>query len=469
MNKKVSAFAEDALGRMDAVAIVAAIKEKKVSAAEITIAAIKRAEKVNPELNAISLPYFDDAKKNIENLPQGDLYGVPTFIKDNENVKGYPTQFGTKAFTAINAKKNSSFVDQFLSTGLNSLGKSTLPEFGLICSTENPKWGITRNPWNTDFTTGGSSSGSAALVASGVVPIALANDGAGSTRIPASCCGLIGLKPSRNRLINFDGSNLLPVNIGYEGVLTRSVRDTALFYAAAEKYYKNKELPEMGYIQEPIKKRLKIAAFENPTAGKMGHLDSDTQAAVATAIQKLTYLGHTVEVLPFPLDIDFLYGHFLNYYGFLAFVQKNLGRFLLKTKVDHSQLENFTNGISKQFSQNVFTLNKSLKILKEQGMNVEKSFDNFDILITPVLSHNTPLIGHFDPSLPYEEIAKRAVGFASYTGLQNITGAPAISLPVASSGNGMPIGIQFIAPLGKDALLLELAYEIEQAFPWESL
>ena len=229
MNKKINAFANDALGTLDAVGVAEAIAAKKISVAEATEAAISRAEAVNGDLNAIVLKTYDDAR-NVAGLNEkGLLYGVPSFIKDNENIKGYPTQKGTGAFKAKPAKSNSKYVKQFLSTGVNCIGKSTLPEFGFICSTENERWGITRNPWDTDYTTGGSSSGSAALVASGVVPIAIANDGAGSTRLPASCCGLVGLKPTRDRLMPMFGTETLPVNIVYSGVLTRTVRDTAAF------------------------------------------------------------------------------------------------------------------------------------------------------------------------------------------------------------------------------------------------
>ena len=216
MGKKISAFTNDALGNLDAVGVAEAIAKKQVTVQEVTEAAIARAETANIDLNAIVIKTYDDARNYNALKKDGALYGVPSFIKDNENIKGYPTQLGTGSFTSKIAKKNSRFVNQFHSTGANSLGKSTLPEFGLICSTENERWGITRNPWNTDYTTGGSSSGSAALVASGVVPIATANDGAGSIRIPAACCGLVGLKPTRHRLVPMDGSELMPLQIVYE-------------------------------------------------------------------------------------------------------------------------------------------------------------------------------------------------------------------------------------------------------------
>ncbi len=467
--KKISAFTDDALGTMDAVAVAEAIANGKISAQEAAEAAIARAEKVNGELNAIAIKIYDTAREQTKTKPHGDFFGVPTFIKDNDNMKGLPTQLGTYAFTSKLAKRNSKFVDQYLSIGVNPLGKSTLPEFGLICSTENPNWGITRNPWNTDYTTGGSSSGSAALVASGVVPIATANDGAGSTRIPASCCGLVGLKPSRDRLINFDGSEVLPLNLGYQGVLTRTVRDTAAFYAAAEKHYCNPKLPAMGLVQHPGKKRLKVLFFDNIAEGKIGHQDADTYQTQLHAAKLMTSLGHTVEQIPFPFDIGEMSQHFLNYYGFFAFAFTSMSGLMVKAKVDKKQLENFTTGLSAQFKKNALKLPKSLRILKKSGAEAERYLEEYDLIMTPVLSQKVPKIGHFNMELPYQEIAHRAVSFASYTGLQNVTGSPAISIPMSTSSDGLPIGVQFIAPFGQDKTLLELAYEIEMAQPWSFL
>jgi amidase len=467
MGKRINAFTDDVLGTLDAVGVAKAIAKKEISAAEAAEAAIARSEKVNAELNAIAFKTYDLARGRAQSQTTGGLAGVPTFIKDNEMVKGIPTQFGTLSFKAKPAKKNSRFVDQYLATGLNSLGKSTMPEFGLICSTENPNWGITRNPWDTDYTTGGSSSGSAAMVASGVVPIALANDGAGSTRIPASCCGLVGLKPTRDRLINAEGVDIMPINIVYEGVLTRSVRDTAAFYAAAEKYYYNPALPEIGLVERPVQRRLKVAFFENIAPGKAGNQDDDTYNTILSTAKLLTSLGHEVEHLKFPFEIDPLTDDFLNYYGFFAYVLKNFGGLILDSKPDKKKLENFTTGLSDQFRKNFFRIRGSLKRLKATGAATEKLFDKYDLIMTPVLSHAVPPIGHFSIDLPYAEIAKRAVSFASFTGLQNITGAPAISLPMGTSGSGLPIGVHFTAAHGQDRLLLELGYELELVKPWK--
>lgn len=469
MGKRVHAFTDDALSNMDAVALSEAIRSGIVSVIEVTEAAIARAEKVNEQLNAIAIKTYDDARKHATVPGNGLLHGVPSFVKDNDNIQGYPTQLGTGAFSAKKAKKNSRFVNQFLSTGVTYLGKSTMPEFGLICSTENEKWGITRNPWDTDYTTGGSSSGSAALVAAGVVPIATANDGAGSIRIPAACCGLVGLKPSRHRLMPMEGSALMPLQIVYQGVLTRTVRDTAEFYHAAEKFYNNPRLPEVGHVKHASKQRLRIAFFINPSKGLGAHQDEDTYRTQMETAQLLQSLGHHVEHIPLPIDVDTMTDHYLNYYGFLAYMVSHWGELVVNAKVDHGQLEPFTLGLSRKFKTNALKLPRSIRTLRKTGSDTEKLFEQYDVLMTPVVAHTTPRIGYFSTSLSYEEVSKRAVDFAAYCGLQNVTGSPAISLPLGVSENGMPIGVQFSSPYGTEKRLLELSYELEAAKPWRFL
>ncbi len=469
MGKRISAFTNDALANLDAVGVADAIAKKEVSVQEVTEAAIARAEKVNLDLNAIVVKTYDEARKSQALAKGGVFYGVPSFIKDNENVQGYPTQMGTGAYVSKKAKKNSGYVNQFLSTGVSYLGKSTMPEFGLICSTENEKWGITRNPWNTDYTTGGSSSGSAALVASGVVPIATANDGAGSIRIPACVCGLVGLKPTRRRLIGVDGAAIMPLQIVYEGVLTRTVRDTATFYSAAEKFFKNPRLPELGHVKHASKTRLRIAFMQNPEKGKLGYQDEDTHNTQLEIAQLLQSLGHTVEQVPVPVDIDAMSEHYLNYYGMMAYFLTQFGKLIVNAKVDHGQLEPFTLGLKQQFKTNVMQTPRSIRMLRKTASDAEKFFEKFDVVMTPVVSHITPLLGHFSPQLTYEQISRRAIEYASYAGLQNISGSPAISLPLGIDKNDMPLGVHFTAPFGQDKRLLELAYELEEARPWRML
>lgn len=259
--KTLNAFCDDALGDLDAVGVADRIKRKEITPDEAVEAAINRAQAVNPSLNAISTEMYAYAKRMAKKPYPGEFSGVPTFIKDNDDVEGFPTTHGSRAVAGVPAKRSSKFVDQFHSLGLVCLGKTTMPEFGLTGTTESSAHGATRNPWNLDHSTGGSSGGSAAMVAAGVVPLAHGNDGGGSTRIPAACCGLVGLKPTRGRLVNVEGSHLLPVNLVHQGVLTRSVRDTAVFYAGAEKHFRNKDLPDIGLVNGPNSRRLRIGFF----------------------------------------------------------------------------------------------------------------------------------------------------------------------------------------------------------------
>ncbi len=468
MEKKISAFTDDALGTMDATAVAEAIASKKVSVKEITEAAITRAEKVNPILGAIAIKMYDDARNNNRLNHEAPFYGVPAFVKDNDFIKGYPTQKGTGAFSSKVAGSNSKYVNQFFSSGVNCIGKTTMPEFGFICSTENDKWHVTRNPWHIDYTTGGSSSGSAAMVASGVVPIATANDGAGSTRIPASCCGLVGLKPTRKRLFYMQGTETLPVNIVYQGVLTRSVRDTAAFYAAAEKYYYNTKLPRIGHVKEPLNRKLRIAFFENLPEGKQGHMDVDTFRVQLETAKLLETLGHTVEMIKVPLDIESLTLHYLTYYGFLSYMSINFGRLTHGAKVDKSALEPFTLGLAETFAKRKSKLIASIRTLVGSAKNTEETLEKkYDVIMTAVTTKRTPEIGYFSPNLDYKEIAWRGADFASFLPLFNISGSPGISLPLGTASNGMPVGVQLVAPYGQDKLLLELSLQLEAAQPWK--
>ena len=222
-------------------------------------AAIARAERVNPELNAIAHPAFGRARRESMDPRGGFFAGVPTFVKDNVDVAGLPTQHGTDAWQSRPRRADGDFARMYLATGLVPLGKTQLSEFGFNASAEHPRLGPVRSPWDLERTAGASSAGSAAMVASGVVPIAHANDGGGSIRIPAAVNGLVGLKPTRDRLAQDKMMREMPVRIVSDGVLTRSVRDTAAFYREAEKVYRNLALPPVGDITRPGKARLDIA------------------------------------------------------------------------------------------------------------------------------------------------------------------------------------------------------------------
>ncbi|MGA9716602.1 MAG: amidase family protein, partial [Aeromicrobium sp.] len=235
-SRAVHAVTNDALGDLDAVGVAAAIAGGSISAREAAEAAVARIDAVNDRLNAIQHPDLDRALEQSLTPTPGILSGVPSIVKDNTRVVGLPTDMGSLAMRSRPATADDPFTAQFRSIGLGILGKSTMPEFGFNASTEYATVAPTRNPWNTGYSAGGSSGGSAALVASGALPIAHANDGGGSIRIPAAACGLVGLKPTRNRVVPAAESATMPVDIVSNGVVTRTVRDTAHFIAGTQQF-----------------------------------------------------------------------------------------------------------------------------------------------------------------------------------------------------------------------------------------
>jgi len=266
-----------------------------------------------------------------------------------------------------------------------------------------------------------------------------------------------------------DGAELFPIQIVHQGVLTRSVRDTALFFSEAEKFKYNKRLPKLSHVTSANKKRLKIAFIENRAEGKMGRQGDETYKLQLETAKLLESLGHKVEQIPLPIDADAMIDDFLNFYGFTAYLSSHWGRLIYQDKVDKSQLEPFTLGLAKRFKGNALKLPKNIRALRKMGNVSSATFEKYDIVMTPVLAHKTPKIGHFSPELTYDDVCKNAVEFATYTGLYNVTGEPAISLPMGLDSNGMPLGVQFAAPYGEDKRLIELAYELEEAKGWPSI
>ncbi len=467
MSHVVHAFnPNDALADHDATTLADLIRRGEISSDEAVQAAIKRAQQVNPTLNAIVLDTFSQPVKGQNVLQNAVFAGVPTFIKDNVNIAGLPTRMGSRAVPDKPAKSNSALVNQYLSQGLVCLGKSTLPEFGFSASTEFMLDEPTRNPWHSDYSSGASSGGSAALVASGVVPIAHANDGGGSIRIPAAACGLIGLKPTRGRLVITDEQKALPINIICDGVVTRSVRDTANFYAGAERYYRNTSLPPIGLVQGPSSRRLRIGvAFDSITDAVT---DNETRATVEATVKLLSSLGHHVEEVDLPIRQQFP-KDFAMYWGFLAFMVDTFGRKILDPDFDASQLDNLSKGLSRLYRKQAWRTPAMLYRLGQVKRQYAEFMKPYDVLLTPVLAHTTPKLGYLKPDQPFEQLFDRLQQYVCFTPLNNVAGNPAISLPMGQSSHGLPIGMHFSATHGDEATLLALAFEVEAAQPWRQI
>ena len=458
--RHVSAIADDALGTSDAVDLIRRLRQREVSAPELHRASRERIRAADAALNAVVVEIGDDPGTDHD----GPFAGIPIALKDNEDLRGYPTSWGSAAFGGRRAAGSSPIAAQLLSLGMRPLVKTTMPEFGLTATTEALRFGPTRNPWDTDRSTGGSSGGSAALVAAGAVPLAHANDGGGSIRIPASCCGLVGLKPSRGRIVDLPDRERAPVNLVTQGVVTRSVRDTALFFAAAEQRYRNPALPPIGHVERPVSRRLRVGLL---ATGYRGLEFSPVAAEAAQRAGALCEsLGHRVE----PVDHGYpeTFGHdFLRYWALLAFGFKNLGRYAFGANFDGRRTEPFTDGMAGLLRLEAERVPASLLRLRRFAHSEQRLERRYDIVIAPVLGHEPPLIGWLGAEVPFRTHLVRLLRYAMSTPVQNVIGAPAISLPIARSPRGLPVGVQFSADVGRESLLLALALQLEEAAPWQ--
>ena len=464
-DESVHAFGDDLLADHDAVALSELVRRGEVNPVELTEAAIARVERVNGVLNAVQWADYQRALTEAAKVREGPFAGVPTFVKDNTDLRGLPTGHGSRAVPRFPAVADGAFAKQYLSQGFVVLGKTTLPEFGFNGTTEHEGQPPTRNPWHTSYSCGGSSGGSASLVAAGAVPMAHANDGGGSIRIPAACCGLVGLKPSRGRFIDGEIARTLPVKIVCEGVVTRSVRDTAHFFSGAERCWRNRRLPPVGLVQGPGKQRLKVGLVMDSITGIP--ICPETRAVVEQTATVLESLGHRVEPMHYPASPSLL-EDFAGYWGFLAAMVIRFGHRHFGNGFDPDQVDGLTRGLAASFSQR-WRLPLMLYRLQRTARQHAEVMKDYDLILSPVLGHVTPELGYLSPAVPFAELFERMVKYISFTPINNANGSPAISLPMGAAAGGLPIGVQLTAAHGDERTLLEIAYELEQAKPWRRI
>ncbi len=443
----------------DAVETALRIKRRDIKPAEAVEAAIARAEAAEPKVNAIVTRTFDAAREAAGR--EGALGGVPTFVKDLVDVAGQPTKNGSRAFASYVAETQPPFTDALEAAGLVSLGKSATPEFGLTATTEPMLGGPTRNPWNPDHSAGGSSGGAAALVAAGVVPLAHASDGGGSIRIPASCCGTVGLKVSNDRYATVRDESKIPVRISVQGCETRSVRDTAAFLAAME--LTDGPLEPVGLVKGPSRRRLKVGVFTDGATGAPVH--PDVVAAIASAGGLCGDLGHEVEEIAVPFDAA-IGDHFLLYWASFADAVMTGWEATSGRAAGEAEFEPFTIGLRDYYRSRAEQMGDAIMALIAFKETYREVLQTFDVLLSPVLSAPPPPIGYLATDGPFEETLERLVGYAQFTAPANISGAASISLPLGQSSDGLPIGALFSGPVGAERTLLELAFELEEAAPW---
>ncbi len=464
---RVHAFRDDALGYDDATALAERVRRREVSPTELLEAAVRRCEEVDPVLGALVSTATDRARARARWQDHSELSaplsGIPSALKENVKAEGAPFQMGSPAIPATPAPRDGSYTRAFRATGLNPLGTTAMPPFGWTAATERQGDLITRNPWNTSRTSGGSSGGASALVASGALPIAHGNDGGGSVRIPASVTGLVGFKPSQGRHPVDGFSRGMPIPLISHSVLTRSVRDTALFLTAFEAGYRPVRVPPIGRVAPEPGRPLRIGLVEHSPAG--GPTDRATLAVLHHTAGRLAELGHEVIPTPAPVPASFR-EDFVAYWALLALSTSRSGGSLFHPDFDPTLLDPFTLGLADLARRSLHTLPLRLLRLERLRRQFNRRFGEFDVYLNPVVAAETPEVGHLGAELPFETHMQRVSEWVTFTPLQNVAGAPAVSLPTGHAPDGMPIGMQLSARVGDDRLLLELAGQYEAAFPF---
>ena len=465
----------DDLSRLDATAQAELVRTGQASAVELVDAAIARIDKLNPQLNAVIHELFDRARAEAAGeLPDGPFRGVPFLLKDfAAELEGTPFSEGTRFSGDYVSTHTQELTRRFQAAGLVICGKTNTPEFGILPTTEPQRFGPTRNPWDPARTTGGSSGGSAAAVASGMVPVAHANDGGGSIRIPASCCGLVGLKPSRARVTAAPLYGDIMGGLVAEHVVSRTVRDSAAMLDAisgptlGEPYVAPERRGE-SFLAAVTRApgRLRVALSVAAPNGEVVH--PDCVAAARAAAELCASLGHDVVEAAPAIEADAFTGHFINAWAAgnawtMGDWEERLGRAATPDDVEPLTWALVEMGRTIGAGQYL----KAVQELQKASRQIARFLDDYDLLLTPTLGEPPVPLGTFDspPDQPLYGLF-RAAAFVPFTPVFNVTGQPAISLPLHHSAEGLPIGVQFAARLGDEETLLSLAGQLEQASPW---
>ncbi|MFD6674126.1 amidase [Rhodococcus zopfii] len=481
--------------RHDAVGLAELVATGQVGAEELLDAAIARLDAVDPVLNTVVYRLDQRARTRARGSLTGPFAGVPFLVKDlAQDVVGTPTGSGSRALAALPAARNALVVDRWLDAGLVVFGKTNTPEFGAKNITEPEANGPTRNPWNPAHTPGGSSGGSAAAVAAGVVPAAGANDGGGSIRIPAACCGLVGLKPGRGVVPSGPAVGELMHGAVSNGVVTRTVRDAAAMLdviAGPD--------PTGPYLGARAEESYATVASRPPRQLRIGYatasplgtpVDREAVAAVDDAIALLDELGHHVEPAETGVDERRLATDFLTMW--FASLAQEVDDARCRTGCGPDGFELDTRVLA-AVGRSVSAPDYLAALERWNGytQRLMAFHERYDLLLTPTLASPPVRVGELSTP-PMIRMLSRVIvagrlgrlarlggvldsivddnlGRTPYTQLANITGRPAISVPLYRTGTGLPLGVQFVAPLGGEGLLLALAAQLEQVRRWADL
>jgi amidase len=454
------------LSSYDAIGLAELIRARRISPRDVIEDTIRKIEAVNPKLNAVICTTYDRARRAASGaLVASPLAGVPFLVKDNATIAGVTLTRGSRALNHHVSDLTAPFFAATERAGLILLGVTNMPELGLIDGCDNVHYGSTRNPWHLDYSPGGSSGGSAACVAAGVLPLAHGTDGGGSIRLPASHCGLFGLKASSGRLMpGRSGTPLWPRLV--DGCISRTVRDTAMYLSMVEE--PRACFPRLGFVVGRWRRHLRIALTLEGMQGQNPH--PEVKKSIANTAQLCQALGHTVEDSRPAFDL-----------AKLARAARQVASIEVAKNVEMIARENGITRLEDKFESRALGLleealrngpfdqqiAQALPILIAGAAALDKFFQHWDVMLSPVA--RTPIFktGMRDQlRFSFEELDAILTDYAAYTSLHNICGTPAMSVPLSWDSNGLPIGSQFSARKGAEATLLALAYELEEAEPW---
>ena len=486
------AFSE--YSKYDGLGLAELVRKKKVSPGELVEEAIARIETHNPKLNAVVNKLYERARTAAKGkLPEGPFKGVPFLMKDLiATLEGLPTSGGNKLWKNIPATVTSEMAKRWEATGAIVVGKTNTPEFGLTPYTESDTLGAAHNPWDLSRTPGGSSGGSAAAVAARIVPFATGGDGGGSIRIPSSACGLFGLKPTRGRTPTGPIIGEAWQGFAIEHVLTRSVRDSAAMLDATQGADVGAPyiIPEAGPFAKDVGKRagkLRIAFSTKPMLGKNVH--PDCVQGVEETVALLKSLGHEVVEAAPQINAEEYSLHFLTIIAgqMRADIEEIAEITGKKVSVDDFDTITFATGLFGTMLK-ASDYAKAIRYLQFVSRDIGRFFENYDALLTPVLNQPPVKIGALKLSAAEQNqikligrtgvtwileamgvikpVAARTYEFIPWTPVFNVTGQPAMSVPLHWNAEGMPIGMHFVGKWGDEATLFRLAGQLEKAKPW---
>ena len=464
----------EAYDEHDAIGLADLVKRGEVSAADLLETAIERVEQRNPIINAMSQNLFDHGREAIRNgLPEGPFRGVPFLLKDAAgDLAGYPTTNGARLLKHDVAKADSTIIERYKAAGLVIFGKTTTPEFSLAASTETSLTGATRNPWDRGRVAGGSSGGAAAVVAAGIVPAAHGSDGGGSIRIPASCCGLFGMKPTRAR--NPSGPKIGEGwgSLSVAHVLTRSVRDSAAMLdvtqgmAPGDPYCAPaRNRPFLDEVTTPPGK-LRIGYQTLPVSG--AYVAEPCRQAAEEAVKLLTSLGHEVEQVSLPGDWQVLQQSLwvlvaTNIARSIGVLADKRGSPILPSEVDRVTW----NAIESAYKMTAYEYAVALHSIHHQSRLMAAVHEMFDIILSPTVATLPPKLGvHHTDTDDIGVYGAALAAFSPFTQMFNITGAPSMSVPLHWTEEGLPVGVMMSAPFGREGMLFRLAGQLEAERPW---